>query len=123
MGALTYFNKMDDSTRVNIIVNCDDLKPKFPEEDMKAITYKELKETEKKGDFNFNHLIRDCNVFVLDTEQEPLYFVLTNIIRKYQPMYVCSVQISKQMEDCLHKNTYVLVEKKYKMYIYKRNMM
>lgn len=120
MNAINSFREYDNSTRINILVNCEYLKPKFNEEEMKAIDMHTLVEHHKRNPI-FNYADDMCNGVYVDTGDVTGFVLLQKFIKEYNPVNICSIKCSPSLLLYLERYNYRLYSKMKMVHIFTRN--
>jgi hypothetical protein len=119
--ALNSFSKLDNSLRANILLNCEQLKDKFEEEDMKTIDYSNLITKTKTDIISKEYYINNCNLFIFVTKSSDLLSSIHPFISVFKPIHITTITTTDESELYLNTN-YSFIKKISSLYVYKRNL-
>lgn len=119
MSAIKYFSSYDNSTRINLLVNCEYLSATFAEEDMKAVDINILTKQHKNHSL-FNYRDDMCNAIYLDNGKLTL---LEDCIQTYNPVHICTIKCGEELNEYLVSKQYLFHSKTKLLHIYTRSDM
>ena len=116
MSVIKYFKQIDNSTRINILVNCEYLEDKFREEDMKSVDMSVLTKKHKANPI-FDYKNDMCNCIYVDNGN---IGDLKECIEWYNPVFICSIKCTQELSDYLNDAKYTFHSKTKMLYIFSR---
>ena len=119
--ALKQFAILDNSTRPNVLLNCEHLKNRFEDEDMKTIEYASLIRKTNTDIIPNYYYIKNCNLFVFVTKVDSLLQSIQSFIFFFKPIYIVTISTSDESEKYLNEINYKFVEKINALHVYQRN--
>ena len=117
--ALKKFNELDNSTRINILINCEPLESKFVEEELKTIDIIDI--SKNPNIWIHTRLQNNCNLFTSIDKNNIEYTnkIVELAINKYKPIYISTIGYNDSLNNLLNKYNYEFINKFYTLHVYK----
>ena len=117
--ALKKFNELDNSTRINILINCEPLESKFVEEELKTIDIIDI--SKNPNIWIHTRLQNNCNLFTSIDKNNIEYTnkIVELAINKYKPIYISTITYNDSLNNLLNKYNYEFINKFYTLHVYK----